>query len=453
MEGREKCAVYGIYSKKPVFDSIYFGLYSMQHRGQESAGIATYTDRINVFKEDGLVSEVFKSKRLDGNTGIGHVRYSTTGGSEEENAQPMVINYAKGSFALAHNGNLVNTEELKAVMERRGSVFTTSTDTEVIAHLIAQEHLRSGDFIEGIKQAMKQIRGSYSFVILKGGQIIAARDPWSFKPLVLGESGDSVVVASESCALDAVGARLLRDVEGGEILVIDDSTQSFNVPKSKTSHCMFEYVYFARPDSVIDSIPVYGVRRKLGEILSRESPVEADVVTAVPDSGITAAIGFAYASKIPYGESLMKNRYFGRTFILPEQRSRDLGVKVKLNPIKSEVEGKKIVLVDDSIVRGTTIRKIIKSLRDAGAAEVHVRISSPPITSPCYYGIDMQTFEEFIAREKSVEEIRKEIGADSLAYLSLEGLVEAIGLPADRLCLACLNGDYPVRDEQRKLTG
>jgi len=451
MEVRERCAVFGIHSDKPVFDRIYYGLYAMQHRGQESAGIATYTDKINLHRDMGLVSEVFRGKYLDGNVGIGHVRYSTTGESGIENSQPILINYAKGSFAIAHNGNLVNSSELASIMERRGSVFITTTDTEVIAQLIAQEHLRTGNFIEGIKNAMRQLRGSYSLTILKDDQIIAVRDPWAFRPLVFGRSDDTFVVASESCALDAVGVKLIRDVKGGEILVIGNGIRSYSIRRERTSHCMFEYVYFARPDSIIDNISIYKVRRNLGEILYRKAPVDADMIIAVPDSGITAAIGYSRASGIPYGEGLIKNRYFGRTFILPEQKERERGVMIKLNPIRSEIEGKRVVLVDDSIVRGTTIKRIIKLLRDFGASEVHVRISCPPIRYPCYYGIDMQTHKEFIAQKKSVEGIRKEIGADSLAYNSLEGLIEAIGLPRERLCLGCLTGDYVIKEEQIKL--
>jgi amidophosphoribosyltransferase len=451
MTGREKCAVFGIRSSRPVFELIYYGLYAMQHRGQESAGIATYTSKINLFKGDGLVSEVFRRVFLEGNIGIGHVRYSTTGDPGIENAQPIVINYAGGSFAVGHNGNLTNTDDLKNHMERRGSVFTTTTDTEVIAQLIAQEHLKSGDFIEGIKQTVSLLKGSYSLVILKADKIIAVRDPWAIKPLVIGRRKDGFVVASESCALDVVGADLVRDVKAGEIVVIGDTIESFSTRKEKVSHCMFEYVYFARPDSIIDGLSVYGVRKKLGQILARDAPVTADLVVAVPDSGITAAIGYAQASSIPYGEGMIKNRYFGRTFIMPEQVEREKGVKIKLNPVRSEITGKRIVLVDDSIVRGTTLRRIIKLLREYGAKEVHARITCPPVLEPCFYGIDMQTHGEFIARKRSVEEIRAEIGADTLAYNTIGALVEAIGSPEDTLCLACVNGDYPIKEEQLKL--
>jgi amidophosphoribosyltransferase len=452
MIGREKCAVFGIRSSKPVFELIYYGLYSMQHRGQESSGIATFNGKINLFKGDGLVSEVFRRIFLEGNVGIGHVRYSTTGDPGVENAQPIVINYRGGSFAVGHNGNLVNTDELKSQMERRGSVFTTTTDTEIIAQLIAQEHLKCGDFIEGIRQTISQLKGSYSLVILKEDKIIAVRDPWAIKPLVIGRRKDGFVVASESCALDVVGAEIVRDVKAGEIVVIGDTLESYPTRKERVSHCMFEYVYFARPDSIIDGLSVYAVRKKLGKILARDAPVAADLVVAVPDSGITAAIGYAHESKIPYGEGMIKNRYFGRTFIMPEQIEREKGVKIKLNPVRSEIAGKRVIIVDDSIVRGTTLRRIIKLLREYGAKEVHARITCPPVIEPCFYGIDMQTHGEFIARTRSVEEIRKEIGADSLAYNTIDALVEAIGSPADSLCLACVDGDYPIKEEQLKLT-
>lgn len=449
---KEECAVFGIYSNNNVFDKIYYGLYSMQHRGQESAGIATFTDKIELHKGMGLVSEVFSDRYLEGNLGIGHVRYSTTGCSEIENAQPFVIDYAKGSLAIAHNGNLVNSDYLRSLLKKQGNIFTTTSDTELIAHLITQEHLKTDNIVDAVRNSMNRLEGSYALVILQGKKLIAVRDPYGFKPLVLGRSENSYVVASESCALDAISATLIRDVKAGEIVVIDNSLTSYNGRRSRISHCMFEYVYFARPDSIINGVSIYEVRKDLGAVLSREAPVDADVVTAVPASGITAAIGYSQASKIPYGEGLIKNRYFGRTFIIPEQRDREKGVLIKLNPIKSEIKDKKLVLIDDSIVRGTTIRKIIKLLYNSGASEVHVRITCPPIRHPCYYGIDMQTHKEFIAQEKSVEEIREEIGADSLAYMSLDGLVEAIGIPKNMLCLACLNGCYPIIERQMKLT-
>ncbi|MBN2250786.1 MAG: amidophosphoribosyltransferase [Candidatus Altiarchaeota archaeon] len=448
----EKCAVFGIRSTCEVFDSIYYGLYALQHRGQESAGIATYADgKINLHKDLGLVTEVFRNVLLEGKSGVGHVRYSTCGGLGVENSQPLLIKYSEGSFAIAHNGNLVNTKELRTILERRGSVFTTSSDTEIIAQLIVKEQLKTGDFIEGIKSAMNHLKGAYSLVILKEDKVIAARDPWGFRPLVLGKSDKAYAVASETCALDCLEMEVIRDVKPSEIIVIGDTIESFYGKKEQSAHCMFEYVYFARHDSLVNDRYVYEVRRNLGRILAKEAPAEADLVVAVPDSGITAAIGFSQGSGISYGEGLMKNRYYGRTFIMPRQKDRENGVKIKLNPIKSEIRGKRIVLVDDSIVRGTTVKRIIKMLRDFGAKEIHVRISCPPIRYPCYYGIDMQTYEEFIAQKKKIDDIGKEINADSLAYISLDGLIDAIGLAREKLCLACLTGDYPIKEEQTRL--
>jgi amidophosphoribosyltransferase len=449
---REKCAVLGVRGRSDVFEPLYRGLFSMQHRGQESAGIAVQNDRIRVHKDMGLVTEVFRNAYLSGTVGIGHIRYSTTGESRVENAQPLLINYSKGSFALGHNGNIVNQDELRGELEEKGSVFITTTDTELIAQLIAQEHGRCGSFVDAIKAVMKKLVGSYSLTILYEGKVIAVRDPAGVRPLCFGKTDDTFVVASETCALDALGVEFVRDVRPSEILVVGDSIESYSGVKDRACHCMFEYVYFARADSMIDGRHVYEVRKNLGRILAEEAPVEADLVCAVPDSGITHAMGYAGGSGIPYGECLMKNRYVGRTFILPEQAQRDISVRMKLNPIKSQVEGKRIILVDDSIVRGTTTKRIVNMLNGAGAREVHVRIASPPIKHPCAYGIDMQVSKEFIAAEKTVEEIREVIGADSLAYISIEGLVRAIGLPESELCMACLTGDYPLREKQTRLT-
>jgi len=449
---REKCAVFGIKSDSDVFDRIYHGLYALQHRGQESAGIAVYNSgKIKIHKDMGLVSEVFRNIYIDGKVGIGHVRYSTRGVSEIENAQPFLINYSKGSFSIAHNGQIVNAADIKNVLESRGSVFTTTSDTEVIAHLIVREHIKTGDLVKGIRSAMGYLKGSYSLTILYGDKIIAVRDPYGVRPLVYGRSGDTHVFASETCALDVLDVDLVRDVKPAEILVIGDKVHSYMGVSEKVAHCMFEYVYFARPDSVLDGRSVYEVRKNLGAVLANEGNVKADLVVPVPDSGITQAIGYSRESKIPFGEGLIKNRYIGRTFILPDQKKRDVGVKVKLNPIRSELKGKDIILVDDSIVRGTTIKKLIKLLKGAGAKKVHVRVSCPPLRSPCFYGIDMQSRKEFIASKKTVEEIRKEIGADSLVYTSIKGLVGAIGLPVTNLCMACLNDEYPIKDAQTKL--
>ncbi|PKP54611.1 MAG: amidophosphoribosyltransferase [Candidatus Altiarchaeales archaeon HGW-Altiarchaeales-3] len=456
---KEKCAVLGIYSHDEVFDRIRYGLHTLQHRGQESAGIATYTGKINIHRDMGLVSDVFKHTYFSGNSGIGHVRYSTTGESNIRNAQPLVINYSKGVFAIAHNGNITNTGDLKSLLERRGSIFTTTTDTEIIAQLIAQEHIRTGDFVEGIKNAMEHLEGAYCLTILYEGKIIAVRDPWGFRPLVFGtnenENNKTYIVASESCALDVLSLKLVRDIKPSEILIIDDSgILSTTGPKQRTAHCMFEYVYFSRADSIINKRSVYEVRRNLGSILLQESEVDANLVVPVPDSGITAAVGYSENADIPYGEALMKNRYSGRTFIMPEQNDREIGVRLKLNPIISEIKNREIVLIDDSLVRGNTTKRLIKVLREAGVGKVHVRISCPPIRFPCPYGIDMQTTGEFIASDKSVDEIKEMIGADSLAYISLKGLIDAIGISKDNLCLGCLTGEYPIKSgKQMKLKG
>jgi amidophosphoribosyltransferase len=448
---REECAVFGAKSGVDVFESIYYALHCLQHRGQESAGIATCNDQIRLHKGMGLVTEVFRNAYLSGALGIGHVRYSTTGDSRAENAQPLVINYSKGSFGIAHNGNIVNQAELLNSLESAGGIFTTSTDTEIIAQLIAHEHIKCGGFIEALKSVMCQLVGSYSLVILYEGEVIGVRDPWGIRPLCIGRKDDDVYISSESCALDVLGAQLVRDVKPAEIVALGDHIESESGPRKRICHCMFEYVYFARADSVVDGKPIYEVRKNLGGNLAKESPVAADIVCAVPDSGITHAIGYAQASGIRYGECLMKNRYVGRTFILPEQSQRELSVRVKLNPIRSEVAGKRIILVDDSIVRGTTLKRIVNALRQAGASEVHVRIASPPIKRPCLYGIDMQTTTEFIAAKKSVGDIGKSLGVDSLAYLSIDGLVKAIGHPNNSLCMACLTGEYPLADIQKKL--
>jgi len=424
----------------------------MQHRGQESAGIAIQNDRIRVHKDMGLVTDVFKNAYISGNIGVGHVRYSTTGESRVENAQPMLINYSKGSFAIAHNGNIVNQEELKSELEERGGIFTTTTDTELIAQLIALEHVKCETFVEAIQSVMKRLVGSYSLVILYNGKIIAVRDPSGVRPLCYGQTEGMTVVASETCALDTIGVELVRDVKPSEILVIGETIESHMGIKENICHCMFEYVYFSRADSIIDGRAVYDVRLKLGDTLAKESPVKADLVCAVPDSGITHAIGYSRGAKIPYGECLMKNRYMGRTFIMPEQSQREVGVKMKLNALKTQVDGKRIILVDDSIVRGTTTSQIIKMLKKSGAKEVHVRIASPPIKHPCGYGIDMQAAKEFIASEKDVKDICKHIGADSLAYISIEGLIKSIDASKNELCTACLTGEYPLKDKQTRLT-
>jgi len=452
---KEKCAVFGIYSTEEIFNQIYFGLYSMQHRGQESAGIATFFNRkIYLHKEMGLVAEVFRGINLPGNAGIGHVRYSTTGESKIENAQPLIINYSKGSFAIAHNGNLINYSDLREMLERKGAIFSTNTDTEVISQLIAQEHIKAGNFIVGIKNAMKFLEGAYSLTILTNkGKVFAVRDPWGVRPLSIGKSPSCYAFASETCAFDILNVKFVRDVKPGEIVKLDENGISSEIGRIENpKHCMFEYVYFARPDSIINGIPIYEVRKNLGKNLWKEKPTNADIVTSVPDSGTTAAIGYHHASGIKYSESLIKNRYTGRTFIMPEQKLREIGVKIKLSPITSEIKGKEVILIDDSIVRGTTMKNIVSLLKKSGAKKVHVRITCPPIKYPCFYGIDMQTRKEFVASEKTVEEVCKTIGADSLHYNSIEGLIKSIGIKKENLCLACLTGEYPIKERQLKLS-
>jgi amidophosphoribosyltransferase len=453
---KEECGVAGIYYNdisKDAAKSLYYCLYALQHRGQESAGIAV-TDGNNTVshKEMGLVPEVFNEeilKRLKGSKGIGHVRYSTTGDSCVTNAQPLTVRYRGGSTALAHNGNLVNTEELKSRLEEDGTVFQTTIDSEVIANLIARF---SGDgIIHAIERTMDMIKGSYTLVLMTEDSLIGIRDPYGLRPLCIGKLQDGYVLASESCALDVIEAEFIRDVEPGEIIIIDHTgLSSKKVPiRNRRASCIFEYIYFARPDSVIDGISVYAARKNAGKILATEHPADADLVIAVPDTSIPAAIGYAEASGIPFGEGLIKNRYVGRTFIQPKQELRETAVRLKLNSLKSNVFGKRIVMIDDSIVRdsivrGTTGKQIVNSLRMAGAKEVHLRISSPPVTYGCHFGIDTPNREQLIGAMKTVEQIRRAIGADSLGYLSLEGLVKSVGKPFDKLCLACFSGDYPM---------
>ncbi len=445
----EYCGVAGFVAHSGVSELIYFSLRALQHRGQESAGIATYDNEIRMVRGMGLVHQVFREEDLNylqGSVGIGHVRYSTTGGSVAENAQPIYVYTINHEIAVAHNGEIVNVKELMSFLGSIGSGFTTRSDSEVIARLISFEITRRG-IVEGIKETFKKLRGSFSLAVLVDNRLFAIRDSFGLRPLVLGEINGGYGVASESVAFNALGGRMLRDVEPGEIVEITPAGfLTHHVFKRKhKAHCMFEYVYFARADSIIDGRSVYDVRRRIGRNLAKEHPVNADFVVPVPDSGRAHAIGFSEESGIPYAEGLMKNRYVERTFILPSQESRVKEINMKLNPVKSVVEGRRIVLVDDSIVRGNTMRKIVKMLRDSGAREVHLRIGSPPIVAPCYLGIDMKTRDQFIAAEHSIEEIRDLIGADSLGYISIDGLVDAIGIPADDLCLGCLTGKYPVK--------
>ena len=453
---KEECGVFGVYgSKNPrIAQTVYFGLFSLQHRGQESCGIAVNNDGVfKSYKDLGLVNDVFTpniiEKLGEGNIAVGHVRYGTTGGNERSNAQPIVVNHIKGSMALAHNGNITNSYELRSQFEAKGSIFQTTSDTEVISYAIIEERLNSETIEEAVCKAMDKIKGAYSMIIMSPQKLIAARDRNGFRPLCYGKtSNGEYIIASESCALDSVGAEFIRDIEKGEILVFGkEGIKSIkeHCGKEKQTSCVFEYVYFARPDSIIEGKNVHEARIKAGEILAKEHPVKADVVVGVPDSGLDAALGYSKASKIPYGIGFIKNKYIGRTFIYPEVKSRMDKVKIKLNPIANVVKGKRVILIDDSIVRGTTSERIVKLLRDAGAIEVHMRVSAPPFINPCYYGTDIDSKENLIACKYTIEEIAKKIGADSLGYLSLEG-VKKIGYVNEKsgFCVACFDGKYPT---------
>lgn len=444
----EACGVFGIFAPgREVAKYTYYGLYALQHRGQESAGIAVSDGQgIKLHKEMGLVSEAFSETILDSLTGdiaIGHVRYSTTGSSLAVNAQPLVCRYVKGSLAVAHNGNLTNAEELREKLAANGSVFQSSIDSEVIVCLIAR--YGQSNIEDSLLKAMIDLKGTYSLVVMTEDKLIGVRDPYGNRPLCLGKLEGNYIIASESCALDALGAEFIRDVEPGEIVTIDKSglhTRKFFAVHEPAS-CIFEYVYFARPDSNIDGINVMQARRAMGRELAKEHPVEADLVIPVPDSGIAGALGYAETLNLVFDMGLMKNRYVGRTFIQPSQEERDLSVRMKLNPVTDLVKGKKVVLLDDSIVRGTTSKKIIQMVRAKGAKEIHMLITSPPVIDACYYGIDTSERAQLIAAQMSLDEVRKEIGADSLHYLSLEGLYRALG--SDKgFCTACLNRKYPI---------
>ncbi|WIW71538.1 amidophosphoribosyltransferase [Anaerosinus gibii] len=446
---KEECGVFGIYSRtEDVALNTYWGLYALQHRGQESAGIAiTDGSWMDVTRGMGLVNEVFRHQvpHMDNQyIAIGHVRYSTTGSSLLANTQPLMVNYSGGKISLAHNGNLTNAAEIRRELEEQGTVFQTSIDSEVFVNLIARSRKESVE--EKIMESLVKIKGAYCLTIMTEEKLIGARDPQGFRPLCIGKMGDSWVLSSESCALDTVGAEFVRDVEPGEMVVINDKgLKSYHFATAdKKAACVFEYIYFARPDSVIDGQSVHDARFEMGRILARESGFKADIVISVPDSGTTAATGFAYESGIPFKEGLMKNRYIGRTFIQPSQQKRDTSVRLKLNAIKSVVNGKSVIMVDDSIVRGTTSGKIVRMLKAAGATAVHMCVSSPPIGYPCYYGIDTSARKELIAATKSVEEIRQYIGADSLHFLSIEGLKESLkAVSCEDMCYACFNSAYP----------
>jgi amidophosphoribosyltransferase len=444
----DECGLFGIWNHPESANVAYLGLYALQHRGQESAGIAA-TDGVSFHTEKamGWVADVFspeRLRRLPGHRAIGHVRYSTAGSSRLRNAQPITANTARGPIAIAHNGNLTNAETLRREMEREGAIFQSTSDTEVILHLLARAP--AGPLSEQLPHALRQVTGAYSLLILTPDAMYAVRDQYGFRPLSLGRLGDAWVVASETCALDLIEARYEREVEPGEILMISDAgLQSFRpFAPAERLQCVFEYVYFARPDSVLWGRNVHTVRKALGRELAREHPVEADVVIPVPDSGTSAALGFAEQSGIRYELGLIRNHYVGRTFIEPKQGIRHFGVKVKLNPMPEMLEGRRVVVVDDSIVRGTTSRKIVRMIKGAGAREVHMRISSPPIQWPCYYGIDTPTRKDLIAASHNVDEIRRYLGAESLGYLSLEGMLKAAGSDPTHFCHACFTGSYRV---------
>jgi len=448
----EACGVFGIYKKDDFIeaaDAVFYGLYALQHRGQESAGIAVSKGGIiDHFKGMGLVAEVFKPEILQQVYGakiaVGHVRYSTTGRSSLANAQPLVISYRNGTLALNHNGNLINAASLRNELEDKGAIFQTTIDTEVIANLIARD--AANGIIDAIKTTMSKIRGSYAMTIMTKDRLIGIRDPLGIRPLALGRINESYVLASETAAFDAIDAEYVRDIKPGEIVEISEDgivSHMTEVPE-KSALCIFEYVYFARPDSYIDGVSVYEARERAGAMLAKRYPVEADIVSGVPDSARPAALGYAEESGIVYKKALAKNRYIGRTFIEPQQYMRERGVKIKLNALKRNVDGKRIVLVDDSIVRGTTSKKIIEMLKAAGAKEVHMRISSPPVIAPCYFGIDTASHEQLIGAKNSVEEIRKLIGADSLYYLSAEDLIECAKESALDFCTGCFTKNYPI---------
>ncbi|MDE7307476.1 MAG: amidophosphoribosyltransferase [Lachnospiraceae bacterium] len=461
----EECGVFGIYDfdGNDVASTIYYGLFALQHRGQESCGIAVSDTngpkgKASILKGMGLVNEVFVQEdleKLTGNIGIGHVRYSTAGSSTRENAQPLLLNYIKGTLGLAHNGNLINTPELRRELERTGAIFQTTIDSEVIAYHIARERVNTHNVEQAVNLAMRKIKGAYSLIIMSPRKLIGARDPFGFKPLCIGKRDNAYILASETCALDTISAEYVRDVEPGEIVTITKdgivSDTSLCIPKKMEARCIFEYIYFARPDSIIDNVSVYNSRITAGKYLALDSPVEADVVVGVPESGNAAALGYSLQSGIPYGTAFIKNGYVGRTFIKPKQSNRESSVKVKLNVLKEAVNGKRVIMIDDSIVRGTTSGRIVKMLREAGAAEVHVRISSPPFLYECYFGTDIPSREQLIAYNRSIEEIREIIGADSLGYLKQERLKEMAG--GLSICTGCFDGNYPLEPPKEDIRG
>ena len=461
----EECGVFGMYDLdgNDVASSIYYGLFALQHRGQESCGIAVSDTNgpkknIQVHKGMGLVNEVFNSEnlsKLHGNIGVGHVRYSTAGESIPSNAQPLVINYVKGTLMLAHNGNLINANELRDELAYTGAIFQTTIDSEVIAYLVARERINAKTAQEAVTNAMKKLKGAYALVISSPRKLIGARDPFGFKPLCIGKRDNAYILASETCALDTIGAEFVRDVLPGEVVTIDKdgikSDTSMCLPKAKEARCVFEYIYFARLDSNFDGVSVYHSRIMAGRFLAMDSPVEADVVVGVPESGNAAAMGYAMESGIPYGTAFVKNSYVGRTFIKPQQKSRESSVRIKLNVLKEAVCGKRVIMIDDSIVRGTTSDRIVQMLKDAGATEVHVRISSPPFLYECYFGTDIPSRDQLIAHNRTIEEINEIIGADSLGYLRVERLKEIAG--GLGICTGCFDEKYPMEPPKEDIRG
>ena len=460
----EECGVFGMYDLdgNDVASSIYYGLFALQHRGQESCGISvsdTFGPRkVDLLKGMGLVNEVFNSEnlsKLHGNIGVGHVRYSTAGESIPSNAQPLVINYVNGTLMLAHNGNLINANELRDELAYTGAIFQTTIDSEVIAYLVARERINAKTAQEAVTNAMKKLKGAYALVISSPRKLIGARDPFGFKPLCIGKRDNAYILASETCALDTIGAEFVRDVLPGEVVTIDKdgikSDTSMCLPKAKEARCVFEYIYFARPDSNFDGVSVYHSRIMAGRFLAMDSPVEADVVVGVPESGNAAAMGYAMESGIPYGTAFVKNSYVGRTFIKPQQKSRESSVRIKLNVLKEAVCGKRVIMIDDSIVRGTTSDRIVQMLKDAGATEVHVRISSPPFLYECYFGTDIPSRDQLIAHNRTIEEINEIIGADSLGYLRVERLKEIAG--GLGICTGCFDEKYPMEPPKEDIRG
>lgn len=451
----EECGVFAIYDPEgDAARSTYYGLYALQHRGQESCGIAVNNNRdISYYKDMGLVNDVFNEdilSKLKGTMAVGHVRYSTTGESMRENAQPLVLRYVKGNIAIAHNGNLVNKDKLAKELSVTGAIFQTTSDTEMIAYTIAKERLRSGSVEEAIDKTINHLVGAFSLIVMSPQKLIAARDPWGFRPLCMGRKGSAVVFASETCALDSIGAEFERNLLPGEIVVVKDGTVTSiksHINKQPHTMCIFEYLYFARPDSVIEGQSAHDSRMLAGKYLAQEYPAEADVVIGVPDSGLSAAMGFAQESGIPYGIGFVKNKYIGRTFIQPSQSMRENAVRIKLNVLKSTVEGKRVVMVDDSIVRGTTSKRIVSLLRKCGAKEVHVRSSAPPFMWPCYFGTDVPSREQLVACNYSMEGIRELIGADSIGFLSVDSLKKIIPDADCGYCDGCFSGKYPVNVE------